>query len=322
MERFASAVRELVPDARIGMAHGQMGELPLERAMMAFYNQEIDVLICSTIIESGLDISTANTIFIMDADRLGLAQLYQLRGRVGRSSRTGYCYLAYNGQRAINETAQKRLYAISEFTELGSGYKVAMRDLEIRGAGNLLGPEQHGHMAQVGYDTYCKILADAIREVKGEPEQTVRDASVETALAAYIPTEYISSTEQKVQAYKRIAAIDGDEAADDVASSLIDRYGKLPMAVDHLIRIATLRALCIGSGVATATIRRGECRMRFAPGADVDGAKLLSCVQAYGKGATLRNTEPITLILTDRNATETKMLGRALMFLRGLKAQA
>lgn len=320
MERFVSSVQELVPEARIGMAHGQMGELPLEKAMMAFYNQEVDVLVCSTIIESGLDIPTANTIFIVDADRLGLAQLYQLRGRVGRSSRPGYCYLTYNGQRVMNETAQKRLYAISEFTELGSGYKIAMRDLEIRGAGNLLGPEQHGHMAQVGYDTYCKLLADAIREVKGEPDQPEADASVETSLPAFIPTEYIGNTEQKVAAYKRIAAILDQAGANDVRESLVDRYGALPGPVENLIEVAELKALCIQHGVATAAIRRGECRMKFASTAQVDGAALIQAVEEYGKGATLKNTNPIGLILTEKNATDGKMLKKTMEFLSALPA--
>ena len=180
MEWLVHELRQLVPEARFTMAHGQMTENQLESAMLQFYEREADVLVCSTIVENGVDIPSANTMIVLDADHLGLSQLYQLKWRVVRSTRTAYCYLLYEANKQINETAQKRLDAIKEFTDLGSGFRIAMRDLEIRGAGNLLGPEQHGHMANVGYDTYCKLLADAVKQARGETpaptfEMCIRD---------------------------------------------------------------------------------------------------------------------------------------------------
>ena len=237
----------------------------MEKAMMAFYNQEVDVLVCSTIIESGLDIPTANTIFIVDADRLGLAQLYQLRGRVGRSSRPGYCYLTYNGQRVMNETAQKRLYAISEFTELGSGYKIAMRDLEIRGAGNLLGPEQSGYLMSVGYDLYLKLLEEAVLEEKGEAKNIVPECSADLTVNANIPEKYVPSPEQRMDLYRRIAAIRSDEDSADVLDELIDRYGEPPRPVLALLDVALLRAAAVKAGVSDIT-QKGD-RLRLTLGA-------------------------------------------------------
>ena len=241
---IAASLSELVPDARIAYAHGKMPEGELETIMTDFINREIDVLVATTIIEIGLDISNVNTIMIHDADRFGLSQLYQLRGRVGRSNRTAYAFLMYRRDKMLKEIAEKRLSAIREFTELGSGYKIAMRDLEIRGAGNLLGEEQHGHMEAVGYDLYCKLLNDAVRREKGggTSEELDFDTSVDIAIDAYIPDTYIRDELQKLDIYKRIASVTGEEEKTEIVDELIDRFGEPPVQVTNLLYIAILRA--------------------------------------------------------------------------------
>ena len=238
----AGRVRKLVPEAEVAYAHGQMSERELERIMVSFVNGEIDVLVTTTIIETGLDIGNANTIVIHDADRMGLSQLYQLRGRVGRTNRTAYAFLMYRRDKILKEVAEKRLAAIREFTELGSGFKIAMRDLEIRGAGNLLGSEQSGHMEAVGYELYCKMLAGAVSEAKGEPVPESFETVVDLNMDAYIPDSYITDEFQKLDSYKRIAAIGDDGDYDDVTDELMDRFGEPPKAVVNLMKIALLKA--------------------------------------------------------------------------------
>ncbi|MBQ0042126.1 MAG: transcription-repair coupling factor [Lachnospiraceae bacterium] len=234
-------LRELVPEANITFAHGQMKETELEAIMYDFINGDIDVLVSTTIIETGLDISNVNTMIIHDADTLGLSQLYQLRGRVGRSNRTAYAFLMYRRDKILKEEAEKRLQAIREFTELGSGYKIAMRDLEIRGAGNLLGQEQHGHMAAVGYDMYCKLLSEAVSEEKGETVSGDFATSVELDVDAFIPPEYVVNEMQKLDIYKRIAASTTNEQAEDMRMELTDRFGSIPKSAENLLKIAVLR---------------------------------------------------------------------------------
>ena len=275
MEWLVHELRQLVPEARFTMAHGQMTENQLESAMLQFYEREADVLVCSTIVENGVDIPSANTMIVLDADHLGLSQLYQLRGRVGRSTRTAYCYLLYEANKQINETAQKRLDAIKEFTDLGSGFRIAMRDLEIRGAGNLLGPEQHGHMANVGYDTYCKLLADAVKQARGETPAPTFETTVDAPLAAYLPEKYVGSKEQKVQVYRKIANITGVHDAEDLEKELQDRFGPVPEATRQLIEISLLRALAHEAGVASVTVRQGQARMKFALQAEVDPLQIM-----------------------------------------------
>ena len=235
-------IQSLVPDAVVDFAHGQMKESELEKIMYAFINGEIDVLVSTTIIETGLDISNVNTMIIHDADNMGLSQLYQLRGRVGRSNRTAYAFLMYRRNKMLKEVAEKRLAAIKEFSELGSGFKIAMRDLEIRGAGNLLGAEQSGHMEAVGYDLYCKMLHEAVKEVKGIETEEKFDTTIDIDTNAYISTEYISNEYQKLDIYKRIAAIETDEEAEEMLEELIDRFGEPPKAVQNLLVIARLKA--------------------------------------------------------------------------------
>lgn len=240
----AAKIQQMVPDATVAFAHGQMHERELEKIMYDFINGDIDVLVSTTIIETGLDISNVNTIIVDNADRMGLSQLYQLRGRVGRSNRNAYAFLMYRRDKMLKEVAEKRLQAIREFTELGSGFKIAMRDLEIRGAGNLLGAKQHGHMEAVGYDLYCKMLNDAVKKMKGEEvEEEEYETSVEMDVDAFIPATYIRSEFQKLEIYKRIADIKTEEEYLDMQEELVDRFGEMPSSVSNLLWISYLKSL-------------------------------------------------------------------------------
>ena len=241
---MTNTLAKLVPEANVAFAHGQMKEHELERIMYDFINGEIDVLVSTTIIETGLDISNVNTMIIHDADNMGLSQLYQLRGRVGRSNRTAYAFLMYKRNKMLKEVAEKRLHAIREFTDLGSGFKIAMRDLEIRGAGNLLGAEQHGHMEAVGYDLYCKMLNEAVKEQKGEWQENEEfETTIDLDVNAFIPERYIKNEMQKLDIYKRIAGIESEEERDDMLEELMDRFGEPPRSVQNLLSIASLKAL-------------------------------------------------------------------------------
>ena len=250
-------IQKLVPEVTVEFAHGQMREHQLEKIMYEFINGEIDVLVSTTIIETGLDISNVNTMIIHDADRLGLSQLYQLRGRVGRSNRMAYAFLLYRRDKMLKEIAEKRLAAIREFTDLGSGFKIAMRDLEIRGAGNLLGAEQHGHMEAVGYDMYCKMLNEAVKHLKGEMEEETYMTTLDLNVDAYIPDSYIPNEYQKLDIYKRIAAIENEEEKDDMAEELTDRFGDIPRKVEKLLEAASLKAMAHRVYV-TAVEQKGE----------------------------------------------------------------
>ena len=247
-------IQKLVPELNVSFAHGQMKEHELEKIMYDFINGDIDVLVSTTIIETGLDISNVNTMIIHDADRLGLSQLYQLRGRVGRSGRMAYAFLLYRKDKLLKEIAEKRLAAIREFTDLGSGFKIAMRDLEIRGAGNLLGAEQHGHMEAVGYDMYCKMLNEAVKHLKGElSEEDTFTTALDINVDAYIPDSYIPNEYHKLDIYKRIAAIESEEEMDDMIEELIDRFGDIPKKVELLLEVARLKNLAHQAYVTEVT---------------------------------------------------------------------
>lgn len=255
-------IKSLVSEARIDYAHGQMSERELERIIQSFLDKDFDVLVCTTIIESGIDMPNVNTIIVEDADRLGLAQLYQLRGRVGRSNRLAYAYLTYKKDKALSEIAEKRLKAIKEFTEFGSGFKIAMRDLQIRGAGNLLGAEQHGHMESVGYDMYLKLLDEAITELKGKAATNrAVDTTVELLSSAYIDAAYISDEEQRIDMYRTIAAVETEEDILDIKDELIDRYGDIPPETELLIEVAYIRNLA--SALGFANIKEKEDAVLF-----------------------------------------------------------
>ena len=240
----AGRLQQQVPEARISFAHGQMNESELEKIMYDFISGAIDVLVSTTIIETGLDISNVNTIIIHDSDRMGLSQLYQLRGRVGRSNRTAYAFLMYKKDKMLKEVAEKRLAAIREFTDLGSGFRIAMRDLEIRGAGSVLGRAQHGHMTAVGYDLYCKMLDTAVKHAKGLPVPEEKNTFVNLSADAFIPDSYIMNEAQKLDIYKKIAAVASLEDCDDIRDELRDRFGeKIPASAENLLRIALIRSI-------------------------------------------------------------------------------
>ena len=244
IEEMASMIQRLVPDAKVAIDHGRMTSKDLENIILGFLNKEFNVLVCTTIIETGMDISNANTMIVYDADKMGLAQLYQLRGRVGRSTRQGYAYLMYEKDKSLSEIAEKRLKAIREFTEFGSGFKIAMRDLEIRGAGNILGSQQHGHMAVIGYDLYVKMLNEAIKKVKGEVVSEDIDVEIDLSVNAYIPDNYITDELIKIEMYKKIASIESKEDMYEVQEELEDRFSDIPKSVETLLKIAYIKTLC------------------------------------------------------------------------------
>ena len=263
IEAFYTRLRALVPEARIGVAHGQMKEHALEDVMMDFYAGSYDVLLCTTIIESGLDVPSANTLIVYDAERFGLSQLYQLRGRVGRSSRQAYAYFTVRTDRLLSETAQQRLEAIREFTEFGAGFRIAMRDLEIRGAGNILGPEQHGHLAAVGYDMYCKLIEETLLEVnEGTPLREL-ETRVDLRVDAFLPTDYIADEKQRMEMYKRIASVATEADRAEVLDEMIDRYGDVPAVVETLLDVSRLRAMCNRLGISQVSRGRGGAVFRL-----------------------------------------------------------
>jgi transcription-repair coupling factor (superfamily II helicase) len=271
IERAAARIRRLVPEARVAVAHGQMPEERLEQVMLDFLGGRYDVLVSTTIVEIGLDIPRVNTIIIEDAHTLGLAQLYQLRGRVGRADRQAYAYLLYPRHVRLAPEAEQRLIAMREFVELGSGLRLAMRDLEIRGAGNLLGPEQHGHLAAVGFDLYMRLLEEAVRETRGEVVEEPAEVVIDLDVGAYLPDTYIHAPAQRMAAYRRLAAAQTVEEGRAAIDELRDRYGPLPEPVQHLAEIVRLRALARRAGVASITRDRTGVLVRLADHAPAGG---------------------------------------------------
>jgi len=291
ISEIAAKLQQLVPEATVSYAHGQMAERDLEEIMMDFIDGEINVLVCTTIIEAGLDIPNVNTIIVQDADRMGLAQLYQLRGRVGRSNRLAYAYLMYKKDKVLTELSEKRLQAIREFTEFGSGFKVAMRDLEIRGAGNLLGAEQHGHMDAIGYDMYCRLLMEAVNEHRMENGgellpvdsngmfgnftlEDMFETQIDVAVNAYIPPYFIEDEEQKLEIYKKISMINSEKNYYDVQEEIEDRFGDLPLAVTNLLDIALLKAFAHNIGATSVVQKSKSVVVKFKPDATADPLKI------------------------------------------------
>ena len=277
---IAKSIRELVPQARVAVGHGQMSERQLETVMMEFVQYKYDVLVCTMIIESGLDIPNVNTILINRADALGLAQLYQLRGRVGRAQQQAYGYLFYPQGRAITEGAQKRLRVIEEFTELGSGFKIALRDLDIRGTGNILGAEQHGHIATVGYEMYCKLLDETVQTLSGKEVEESVETRINLPVEAYLPDEYVPDSRQKVSLYKKIAGLETAADRSDLEVEISDRYGKIPEPVEMLLEIAQLKHLSKELGVETIAAGDGQIKITFDGGkSQVDPTSLIQLIR-------------------------------------------
>jgi len=290
IEDITRQIEALVPEAVVVCAHGQMHERELERIMLAFVNGEIDVLVSTTIIETGLDISNVNTMIIDDADRLGLSQLYQLRGRVGRSARTAYAFIMYRRNKELSEVSEKRLAAIREFTDLGSGFKIAMKDLEIRGAGNLLGAQQSGHMESVGYDLYCKLLNEAIKSLKDgdDVDVDIFDTTIDIEVDAYIPSNYIKNEVQKLEAYKKIASTQGPDDRSDMQDELTDRYGDIPTPVLNLLDIALIKAMAHELYITSISQKRGVLRIDFYEFAKVEAGNFPKLVERFKGALVLR----------------------------------
>ena len=294
----AARIAKLLPEARVDFAHGQMSERELEAVMFAFINGDIDVLVSTTIIETGLDISNVNTMIIHDSDRYGLSQLYQLRGRIGRSNRTAYAFLMYRRNTMLKETAEKRLSAIREYTDLGSGFKIAMRDLELRGAGNLLGAEQHGHMNAVGYDLYCKMLSEAVKEAKGIHTMEDFETTIDLNMDAFIPDSYISNEYQKLDIYKRIAGIETQQDYDDMLEELLDRFGEMPKAVMNLLSIARMKALAHRCYVTEIKQIGRDMKITLYENAKLNPVGFPALMQKYRRGLQFKNEQEPKILFT------------------------
>ncbi len=263
IKEMASYVAKLVPEARVAVAHGQMQERELENIIVDFMKNDYDILVATTIIETGMDIQNVNTMIIYDSDKMGLSQLYQLRGRVGRTNRMAYCYLTYRKDKVLTEVAEKRLKAIKDFTELGSGFKIALKDLEIRGAGNMMGSSQHGHMSAIGYDLYCRMLEDTIKLVRGDIDKEPIETTVELKVDAYIPADYIKDEVQKIEVYKKIAAIDSYEDMKDIEEELEDRFSDIPVSIYNLMNIAYIRSIGKKLGIQEIKEKKDEVIFQF-----------------------------------------------------------
>lgn len=316
IEKFYQRLRTLVPEARIGVAHGQMKEHALEDVMMDFYGGSYDVLLCTTIIESGLDVPTANTLIVYDAERFGLSQLYQLRGRVGRSNRQAYAFFTIRPDKAVSETAAKRLQAIREFTEFGSGFRIAMRDLEIRGAGNLLGAEQHGHLSQVGYEMYCKLVEETLLEAQGKETEPQLNTRIDLKVDAYIPDNYIRDEKQRMEMYRRIADVHSEAMREDIVDELIDRFGDVPRVVDMLLDVSYLRYLCAGIGIAQVIRRSDSLVFRLEESFVKDPLKLVQVMEKTDSRLQLTRTQPAAIALRGVGTDEKKLLHEALELMK------
>jgi transcription-repair coupling factor (superfamily II helicase) len=271
-------IQELAPNSRIGVGHGQMGETELEKTMLQFTRHEFDILVCTTIIENGLDIPLANTMIIENAERYGLSELYQLRGRVGRSNRRAYAYLLVPPDTELTEIARKRLAALKEFSDLGAGFKIAALDLELRGAGNLLGGEQHGHINSVGFDTYVRLLEETVRELKGEEVVPEIHSALNLGLDIRIPPDYIADENQRLRAYRQIANAADADARDRAEKELEDRYGTVPEAVRNLLQYSALKTMAEQLGIEAVDRRHNVLNIKFHKETRVDPARLMGTV--------------------------------------------
>ena len=319
IEQTAGKLQKLMPEAKIAVAHGQMNEKRLEKIMYDFYHHKFDILVCTTIIETGLDIPNVNTIIINHADKMGLSQLYQLRGRVGRTNRIAYAYLLYERDRILPEVAEKRLEAIKEFSSLGSGFKIAMRDLEIRGAGNLLGPEQSGHIAAVGFSLYTKLLEGTIEELKGKKDQNKIEVEIDLNLDAYIPDDYIKYEARKIEIYKKIKSIEKEADALDTIDELIDRFGEPPVEVMRLVNTARLKFIAAELNMDSIKDDGGKIRCQFVSSDLVDGSKLVEFSKKYRRKIKIKSAKkPQLLIKIDDPENIDKQLLKMLKDLKNI----
>ena len=298
IDRFAESIKSLFPEAKVAVGHGQMPEAQLEKVMTGFQDGEYQVLVSSTIIESGLDIPNVNTLIIYEADCLGLAQLYQIRGRVGRSSRIAYAYLTYRKEKIVSETARKRLKAIKKFTELGSGFKIALQDLEIRGAGNILGAEQHGFIAAVGFDLYVRLLDRAVAELKNEKREPEIEPRLELRVNAHLPTAYISAQEQKVDIYQRVYSSSAEEL-EEIEEELADRFGAPPEPVQNLLQVASLRLDAAVLGIELIAQQQGDITVQFAHSSQVDADSLKEQLSSAGYCVLISSRKPVAFKFKD-----------------------
>ncbi len=312
----ADEISNLVPEAKVGYAHGQMTGNEIENIMEEFIEGKINVLVCTTILESGIDIPNANTIIVEHADRMGLAQLYQIRGRVGRSDRQGYAYITYKKDKLLSEVADKRLKAIKEFTEFGSGFKIAMRDLEIRGAGSLLGEIQHGHLEQVGYDTYCNLLDEVVKELQGEEVIHETEVQIDLDATCYIPDSYISDSSQKIEMYQEIASCKNEEDIQNVIDEMIDRFGNMPNEIENLLEIARIKILCKKLNISKVQGKRNFVVFIFEPKEINIDINML--VKKYGNRIKFTQGIKPQITLALENNSELKMLKEVKEFLKAL----
>lgn len=308
IKEMAQNLLNLIPEAKIAVAHGQMTERELESVMLKFMNKEYDILLCTTIIETGIDIQNTNTMIIYDSDKMGLSQLYQLRGRVGRTNRIAYAYFTYRKDKVLTEIAEKRLKAVKEFTELGSGFKIAMRDLEIRGAGNIMGAAQHGHMAAIGYDLYCRMLEEAVKESRGEIDSNPIETTIEIKVDAYIPNSYIEDETQKIEIYKKIASIESKEDYIDIQDELEDRYSDIPLSVVNLMDIAYLKSLAGKLGIVEIKDKADSIYIKFENESMLTENLIKGIIKDYNRSITFKSEDKPIMLYRLKNITRDEIL--------------
>jgi len=320
IKEMAAYIGKLVPEARVCIAHGQMTERELEAVMIEFMENKYDILMCTTIIETGIDIQNTNTIIIYEADKMGLSQLYQLRGRVGRSNRIAYAYLTYKKDKVLTEVAEKRLKAIKDFTELGSGFKIAMRDLEIRGAGNMMGGAQHGHMAAVGYDLYCRMLEETVKNIRGDVEKEPIETTVEIKIDAYIPGTYIEDEMQKIEIYKKIAAIDSREDMLDIQEEIEDRFSDIPTCVVSLMDIAYLRCISAKVGIIEIKEEKEEIILQFDSSDRINKELVKALVTKYNRSIVFKLGDKPVFAYKLKNLNKEEMLANLIEIVNHIKS--
>jgi transcription-repair coupling factor (superfamily II helicase) len=327
IQEMAAQISMLVPEARVGVGHGQMSETELEKTILDFLDGEYDVLVSTSIIETGVDIPNVNTLIVHDADKMGLSQLYQLRGRVGRSNRIAYAYFTYQRDKVLTEVAEKRLQSIKEFTELGSGFKIAMRDLSIRGAGNLLGAEQHGFIASVGFDLYSQMLAEEIQKRKvsmlGEPPLPSKDwnTSIDLGIDAYLPSDYIYDSIQKIEIYKKVAVVSSIDESAELEDELLDRFGELPLAVSNLLAVSRLKVYGRTYGIDSIIQRNDDVLLQFYEGQDkaVDTAGLAQIGNMFERRVQFEQGPTMAIRIKGKGLSDQQLLELLEQFLEAAK---